>query len=121
MAGTTITPTALFGPSAVSSSNVAVFTTPPDTLVTINRVVVTNITTAAVGLMVRLVRSGGSVTSNSNILIGSISGGQSMAAGPSEPYIANSMASLVLNAGDSIVASATTSGALNIVGSGWSQ
>lgn len=120
MPGTTITPTSLFGPVAVSSSNVAVFTTPANTLVTVNRVVVTNVTTSAAGLMVWLVRSGGT-TSNSNILIGAISGGQSMAAGPSEPYIANSMASLVLNAGDSIVASATTSGALNMVGSGWSQ
>lgn len=120
MAGTTITPTALFGPAVIGNAAAALYTAPSNSTVTINRVVVTNTSGSAVGLTIWVVRSGGA-TSNGNIVIGSSAGGQSISAGASEPYIANALASLVLNAGDALWAEASASGALNALGSGWVQ
>ncbi len=121
MAGTSVTPTALWGPTAVSSTPAALYVAPVGQLVTINRVTFTNISATNTLLMLYVVRAGsGANTASSQILIGAISGGQSMSAGPAEPYVANAMASLVLNGGDQIVASANTTG-LNSIGSGWVQ
>lgn len=116
----TIVPAVLFGPTQIGSSAAALYTSPANTTTTVNRVVVTNITGGAVTVTFWIVRSGGS-TQNSNIVIGATSGGQSIGAGPAEPYVANALASLVLAPGDAIWAEASTATSLNAVGSGWTQ
>lgn len=116
----TIAPADLFGPSVVGTTPAALYTVPASTTVTVNRIVFNNVSGSAVGLTVWVVRSGGSVLAG-NLMIGSNGAGLSISAGPSEPYVANALASLVLNAGDAIWAQASVATALNGLGSGWTQ
>jgi len=120
MAGTIVTPTSLFGPVQIGTGAAALYTAPANSTVTINRISVTNISGSAVGLTMWLVRNGGTNV-NGNIVIGASGSGQSIAAGPSEPYIANAFASCVLQSGDAIWAEASAGTSLNSFGSGWVQ
>ena len=115
-----IAPAIIFGPLQVSNVAAALYTSPVGVTTVVNRAVFTNVSAGAVGLTVWVVRSGGTAV-NSNILIGAIAGGQSLTAGPSEPYVANSMASLVLAPGDAIWARAASAASINAVASGWTQ
>lgn len=117
MASTTVSPAPLFGPGAIPATPTVVFTAPANTTITINRIVVTNTGTGAVGLSIWLSR-GGATPSGGNLILGPL---QSIAAGPSEPYIVNCLASCVLRAGDSIYMEASTANTLNTFGSGWQQ
>lgn len=116
----TTRPAALFGPTAIAAAAAAVYTAPANTTVVFTRIVVTNRTATAAQLTLWLVRSGGA-RANSNILLGATAGGQAIGAGPSEPYVVTPGAGLVLAPGDAIHAESDTSGALNIVGSGWTN
>ncbi len=115
-----IAPAVLFGPLSVSNASTALYTSPAGVTTVVNRVVFTNVTAGSVTLTVWVVRSGGA-TANSHIVIGAVSGGQSISAGPSEPYVANSLASLVLAPGDAIWALASAASSINAIGSGWTQ
>lgn len=116
----TATPAVLFGPLQIPAAAAALYTVPVNVLVTVNRVVVTNVTAGAVSVTLWVVRNGGTNT-NADILVGASAAGQSIPAGPSEPYIVNSMASLVLAAGDAIWGEASAATSLNAVGSGWTN
>ncbi len=96
------------------------YTVPANITAVVTRAVVTNVTNGAATLTLWLVRSGGS-RSNSDILVGASAAGQSISLGPSEPYIVQAMAGLVLNTGDAIHGLSDTLNALNIVASGWQQ
>jgi hypothetical protein len=115
-----VSPLSLFGPTVVGTAAAALYTVPVNTTVTVNRVVVNNVTAGAVALTLWVVRSGGTNITG-NLMVGASSGGLSISAGPVEPYVVNAFAALVLNAGDSIWAQASAASALNVVGSGWSQ
>ncbi len=116
----TITPAAIFGPSVVAASAAAIYTVPASTTVTITRAVVTNVSAGGANLTLWLVRSGGA-RANGNILVGASAAGQTLSAGPSEPYVVNALAGMVLKAGDAIHALTSVASALNMVASGWTQ
>lgn len=116
----TITPKALFGESVVSTAAAAVYTVPANTTAVVSRLTATNVTAAGAQLTIWIVRSGGA-RANGNILLGASASGMVLSAGPSEPYVVNGGAGLVLNAGDAIHAQSDTASAINLVGSGWTQ
>ncbi len=115
----TISPLAL-GPFIVGNAAAALFTVPANATYTLTRAVVTNVTAGGVALTLWLVRSGGS-RSNADILVGASAAGQTLSAGPAEPYVVNAMAGLVLKTGDAIHGLADTLNALNLTVSGWTQ
>ena len=116
----TITPNALWGPVQIGSAAAAIYTAPALTTVTVTRAVVTNESASAATLTIWIVRSGGA-HSDSNILVGASAAGQSMGGGPSEPYVVQALAGMVLAPGDAIWAISGTNNVLNFVGSGWTQ
>lgn len=116
----TISPSALWGPVQIPNAATAIYTAPALTTVTVTRAFITNESASAATVTLWLVRSGGGRT-NADIILGAAAAGESMAAGPSEPYIIEVMAGLVLSAGDAIHAVSGTNDVLNFVGSGWTQ
>lgn len=113
-------PAAVVGPVQVANAAAALYTAPANTTVVITRAVVTNESAGAATLTLWLVRSGGA-RANSNILVGAATAGQSIAGGPAEPYVVQSLAGMVLGPGDSIHALSDTNDVLNFVASGWTQ
>lgn len=115
-----IAPARLFGPQTVSTVTVQVYTVPIGVTTTVTRISFNNITNGAVRLKVWIVRSGNSPTNN-NLCVGATANGLSISAGPSDPYVAVSLAGLVLTAGDAIWLQSDTANGLVGVGSGWTQ
>ena len=113
-------PQAIVGPVQIANAAGAIYTAPANTTVVITRAVITNESAGAATVTIWLVRSGGA-RANSNILVGAAAAGQSMAGGPAEPYVVNSMAGLVLAPGDAIHTLSDTNNVLNFVASGWTQ
>lgn len=116
----TTVPKVLFGPTQVPNAAAAIFTSPPNTTSVVTRAVVTNESAGAATLTIWIVRSGGA-RANGNILVGAAAAGQSLAAGPVEPYVVQTLAGMVLGPGDAIHALSDTNNVLNFVGSGWFQ
>ena len=116
----TITPKSLFGESVVSTAAAAVYTVPANTTAVITRAVATNVGATGAQLTLWVVRSGGA-RANGNIILGAAAAGQVLSAGASEPYVINSLAGLVLNAGDALHALSDTATAINLTASGWTQ
>lgn len=116
----TITPTALFGPAPVLTRVTAIYTQPTASTGVVTRASVVNVSAGTATLTVWIVRSG-LVRDAGSIVVGASSGGQSIAAGPSVPTLLDTLAGLVLAAGDAIYAVANVSGALNLMINGWVQ
>ena len=115
-----ITPKALWGEAVVSTVAAAIYTSPANTKTVISRAVFTNITAAGAQLTVWRVPSGGA-RANGNIIVGASAAGQTLSAGPSEPYVPAALAGLTLEAGDALHAVSDTASAINTTGSGWQQ
>lgn len=116
----TVTPTALAGPIQLPSVAAALYTCPANSKATVTRGFLVNESNAVATATLWLVRSGGA-TANSNIILGAAAAGLNITAGPADPYIVQSLAGLVLNAGDAIWGGSGTNDVINFVLSGWIQ
>lgn len=116
----TITPKALWGETVVSTTAAALYTSPANTTTVISRGAFNNVLAAGAQLTLWVVRSGGA-RADGNIIVGAAAGGLVISGGASEPYVPASLAGLTLSPGDALHAKGDTVGALNSVGSGWTQ
>lgn len=115
-----ITPKSLWGEAIVSTTAAAIYTSPANTTTVISRGVITNIGAAGAQLTLWRVPSGGA-RADGNIIVGASAAGQTVSAGPSEPYVPSALAGLTLGPGESLHAKSDTANVLNTNGSGWTQ
>lgn len=114
-------PAVVIGPIVVpQAAAAALYTSPAGTKTVVTRLALINTSAGAATATLWVVRSGGTNV-NSNIVLGAAAGGLSLAAGPTDPYIVQDFANLVLAAGDAIWGLSNTLNAINIVASGFQQ
>lgn len=107
----TITALALVPDATLTGSDASYYTSPTNTVSQSKRAVFTNNSNAAVTITVNIVRSGGASVST-NVLI------PAKAIAPNDTYVSPELAGLILMAGDSIHAQASTAGVVNLMISG---
>lgn len=108
-----ISPTALFTTAQLASGNTTVYTSPTsaNTYVTVQKVVVSNTSGAAVNFTLYRAATGGSATTGTTLVPAT-----SIAAGTT--LIVNEANNMVLNQGDLLIANAGAASSLNLTMSG---